>query len=346
MNNWEKIIEGYSKKPDNQTMKLITATVTSVTNNFYRADVRLITGQEISNLINQTPNKLYVGQNVEVGYRTTPEAGWIQIAHGEPDPMRQGGGGVEVETAVILNDDNMADWEVNEELMLDISAHDKLYYGGHQKMVVVQGHACRYSSSALDNTDALKFGTKLELDGWYREDGASAYVQRHYVIEMYVNDISTSTSSGVTSDRYVFGFTISRYVPNSSTPENVRAFYTGSVTNPTDAFIVMRVNSMSFAPEFTKTWSSTSQTVPTPYGYVQLNQMPIAVGVLTEASPTAVTYPAIYPNNSSNSTTVYLNVSGSSSYDQYRCVPLDGNAEKYFDMALTKRSEPTGGGNS
>lgn len=343
MNNWEKIIEGYSKKPDNQTMKLITATVTSVTNDFYRADVRLITGQEISNLINQTPNKLHVGQNVEVGYRTTPEAGWIQIAHGEPDPMRQGGGGVEVDTAVVFDEDNLHDWVASEELMANISANTKLLYGGHEKMVSIQGYACRYANAALDDDDADKFGTKIELDAWYREDAASAYVLRHYVIEMFVNEITTSTSGGVTSDNYRFGFTISRYVPNAATPETTRAFYTGAVTNPSDAFIVLRVTGMSFASEYSKAWSGTTQTVSTPYGYVQCNNLTVTVGTLTEASPTAVTFPSIYPSGSSSSTTVYLNVMGTAGNDQYRCVPLDSNAEKYFDMALTQRSEPTGG---
>ena len=272
--------------------------------------------------------------------------GKVELYLGDTKISGEEGGGVEVETAVILNNNNMADWEVDEELMLDISAHDKLYYGGHQKMVVVQGHTCRYAKSALDDTDALKFGTKLELDGWYREAAADTYVQRHYVIEMYVNDISTSTSGGVTSDRYTFGLTVSRYVPNSSTPENVKAFYTSTVVNPSDAFIVLSVNAMSFATDYTKAWGGTTQTVSTPYGYVQCNNLTITIGTLTKASPTAVTFPAIYPNGSSSPTTVYLNVNGTAGNDQYRCVPLGGNAEKYFDMALTKRSEPTGGGNS
>lgn len=323
------------------------AIVTAVQADFLRADVKLLgNGAEIKNMLNKTPGKLTVGQTVTVAYSTLPSSGVILFANGETDLIKKGGGGVEVDTAVILNDNNMADWEVDEELMLDISAHDKLYYGGHQKMVVVQGHACRYASSTLDNTDALKFGTKLEIDGWYREAAADTYVQRHYVIEMYVNDISTSTSGGVTSDRYVFGFTVSRYVPNSLTPENVRAFYTGNVTNPSDAFIVLRVGAMSFATEFSKAWSGTTRTVSTPYGYVQCNNLTITIGALTEASSTAVTYPSIYPNGSSSSTTVYLNVNGTAGNDQYRCVPLGGNAEKYFDMALSKRSEPTGGGNS
>ena len=259
-------------------------------------------------------------------------------------------GGVEVETAVILNSNNMSDWEVNEELMLDISTHDKLYYGGHQKMVVVQGHACHYHTYSynptLNDSDALKFGTKVELDGWYREDGASAYVLRHYVIEMYVNNMSVSSSGSGPYETYTFGFTVSRYVPGSSTPESVRAYYTSAVRDPSDAFIVLRVSAMSFASEFKKTWSNTSQTASTPYGHVQCNNLTIEIGALTAASPTAVTFPSIYPNGGSNSTTVYLNMSGTNSTEQYRCVPLSGNAEKYFDMALSKRSEPTGGGNS
>lgn len=346
MNNWEKIIEGYSKKPDNNSMKLITATVTSVTDDFYHADVKLITGQDISNLTNYSLNKLRVGQNVEVGYKTTPQAGWIQTAHGEPDPIRQGGGGVEVDTAVVYDEDDLHDWVATEELIEDISANTKLLYGGHQKTVAVQGYSCRYSTAALDDDDADNFGTKIELDAWYRADGASAYVLRHYVIELFVNEITTSTSGGVTSDRYVFGFTISRFVPNSSTAEATQAFRTANVTNPTDAFIVMQVNSMSFVTEFTKTWGGTVQTASTPYGYIQLNQMPITVGVLTAASPTAVTYPTIYPSGSSTSTTAFLNERGSTSNnDQYRCIPLESTAEKCFDLALTKRSEPTGGGN-
>lgn len=337
-------IEGCVAKQSGLTVT--PAQVTAVREDYLRADVKLLgNGAEIKGMLNKSAEKLTVGQTVTVAYSTLPSSGVILLANGEADLIKEGGG-VEVDTAVILNDNNMADWEVNEELMLDISAHDKLYYGGHQKMVVVQGHACRYSSSALDDTDALKFGTKLEFDGWYRANAASAYVLRHYVIEMYVNSISTSTSGGVTSDRYTFGFTVSRYVPNASTPEDVRAFYTEAVTNPSDAFIVLRVTSMSFASEFSSKWSTTTQTASTPYGYVQCNNLTITIGTLTKASPTAVTYPSIYPNNSSTSTTVYLNVNGTAGNDQYRCVPLGGNAEKYFDMALSKRSEPTGGGNS
>lgn len=269
--------------------------------------------------------------------------GKVELYLGDTKISGEEGGGVEVQTAVLLDAANVGDWVATQELMLDISANTKLLYGGHQKMVSIQGYACRYANAALDDDDADKFGTKIELDAWYRENSASAYVPRHYVIEMFVNEINTSTSGGVTSDNYRFGFTISRYVPNTTTPEDTRAFYTGTVTNPSDAFIVLRVSGMSFASEYTKAWGGTTQTASTPYGYVQCNNLTITIGTLTEASPTAVTFPSIYASNTSSSTTAYLNVNGTAGNDQYRCVPLDSNAEKYFDMALTQRSEPTGG---
>lgn len=320
------------------------AIVTAVQADFLRADVKLLgNGAEIKNMLNKTPGKLTVGQTVTVAYSTLPSSGVILFANGETDLIKEGGGGVQVENAVLLDSANLHDWVAVEELMTDISANTKLLYGGHQKMVSVQGYACRYANAALDDDDADKFGTKIELDAWYRENAASAYVLRHYVIEMFVNEVNTSTSSGVTYDQYRFGLTISRYVPNSTTAENTRAFYTSAVRNPSDAFIVLRVNSMSFASEYSKAWSGTTQTVSTPYGYIQCNNLTITVGTLTEASPTEVTFLSIYPSGSSSSTTVYLNVNGTAGNDQYRCVPLDGNAEKYFDMALYQRSEPTGG---
>ena len=343
MNNWEKIIEGYSKKPDNNSMKLITATVTSVTDDFYHADVKLITGQDISNLTNYSLNKLRVGQNVEVGYKTTPQAGWIQTAHGEPDPIRQGGGGVEVETAVVLDSDNIHDWVATEELIEDISANTKLLYSGNQKTVAVQGYVCRFGNAALDNNDADNFGTKIELDSWYRESGGM-YSLKHYIIELFVNQISTSTSGGVTSYNYTFGFTVTRYPQNSQTAEAVDTYTTVAVTNPSDAFLVLRVSGMSFATSFSTTWGNVTDSVSTPYGYVVCNNLNIQVGVLTSSSPTAVTFPNLY-RGSTTVSYVYLNGT-SQNNEAYRCVELNSNAEKCFDMGLTVRSEPVTGGGS
>lgn len=335
MNNWERIIEGYSKKPDNQTMKLITATVTSVTNDFYRADVRLITGQEISNLINQTPNKLHVGQNVEVGYRTTPEAGWIQIAHGEPDPMRQGGGGVQVETAAVLDANNVHQWTAEQELILDINPDTKLLYGGNQKTVALQGYCCRYTTAQLDSSNADLFGSKIEIDSWYRE-ASTTFSLKHYVIELYVNERSGSS--------YTFGLTVSRYAQNSQIAEVVGGYTTTAVSNPTDAFVLLQVTGVSFASDFSTSWGGITDTVSTPYGYVQCDKLRIQVGTLTASSPDTVTFPSLY-SGSTVINNLYLNGTGTVlSSEAYRCVPIESLAEKCFDLALTQRSEPIGGG--
>ena len=102
------------------------------------------------------------------------------------EPIKFGDGGWEVDTAVVLDSANIHDWVATQELIEDISANTKLYYGGNQKTVVVQGYVCRFGSSTLDDDDADNFGTKIELDSYYRESGGT-YSLKHYVIEPFVN---------------------------------------------------------------------------------------------------------------------------------------------------------------
>ena len=319
------------------------ATVTAVREDYLRADVKLLgNGAEIKGMLNKSAEKLTVGQTVTVAYSTLPSSGVILLANGEADLIREGGG-VEVDSAVVFDEDNLHDWVADEELMLDISANTKLYYGGDQKLAVLQGYVCRSGVAALDNNDADNFGTKIELDSWYRESGGT-YSLKHYVIELFVNEIRSSTSGGVTSYRYTFGFTVARYAQNSQTAEAVNTYTTVEVTNPSDAFLVLRVSSMSFATSFSTTWGNVTDSVSTPYGYVVCNYLEIQVGVLTADSPTAVTFPILF-RGSTTVSHVYLNGT-SQSAETYRCVPLSSDAEKCFDMGLTVRSEPvTGGGN-
>ena len=93
MDNWEKIIRSCGQT-DNKTLKLIDATVLAVNSHsslFESATVRLITGQVIKDLINASGNKIFVGQSVKVGYKTTPDAGWIHLVNGEINPIRLAG---------------------------------------------------------------------------------------------------------------------------------------------------------------------------------------------------------------------------------------------------------------
>ena len=311
------------------------AVVTAVQEDYLRADVKLLgNGAEIKGMLNKSPGKLTVGQTVTVAYETLPSSGVILIANGETDPLSEGGGW-DVDTAVLLDSANIHDWVAVEELMADISANTKLYYGGTQRLVSLQGYASRYSNKTIRYDDVDKFGTKIELDCWYRTSG-SAYSSKHYVIELFVNAKSPRSQGG---ENLTFGFTITRYAQGSTTAESVRTFTTYSnVANPLDAFLVLQVSSMSFATSFTTTWSG-AQTVQTPYGYVVCNNLRIQLGVLTEASPTTVTYPTL-ASGSSSVNDIYLE----SSNNQYRCVPMDSIEEKYFDLGLTKRSEPQEGG--
>lgn len=352
MNNWEKIIEGYSKKPDNQTMKLITATVTSVTNDFYRADVRLITGQEISNLINQTPNKLHVGQNVEVGYRTTPEAGWIQIAHGEPDPMRQGGGGVQVENAVLYDANNLHEYTVDNELMTDISANTKLYYGASGRMIVAQGMLLYQGSSSLSGDNFTN-----ALDDLLTEN--SAYIAPEYrgiISYRYSSNVAYRLETDVkvyleqvdypsgNNNRARMWFKIaattketnlSTSTETTSTSTATVNFYTDNLSDITEYGLVLV--SATFGEH-----SPVTQLEPyIPNGYVGVNSTSTGVRAMlvyknddTTVNKWNARYDGTIASSGGSSTYTSINVGA--------LMPISAN-ETILALGATKRTEPQGG---
>lgn len=312
------------------------AIVTAVQADFLRADVKLLgNGAEIKNMLNKTPGKLTVGQTVTVAYSTLPSSGVILFANGETDLIKKGGGGVQIETAAVLDANNVHQWTAEQELMLDINPDTKLLYGGNQKTVALQGYCCRYTTAQLDSSNADLFGSKIEIDSWYRE-ASTTFSLKHYVIELYVNERSGSS--------YTFGLTVSRYAQNSQIAEVVGRYTTTAVSNPTDAFVLLQVTGVSFASEFSTSWGGITDTVSTPYGYVQCNNLRIQVGVITASSPDTVTFPSLYSGGTVLNY-LYLNGTGTVvSYEAYRCVPIESLAEKCFNLALTQRSEPIGGG--
>jgi hypothetical protein len=115
------------------------AVITAVQEDYLRADVKLLgNGAEIKGMLNKSPGKLTVGQTVTVAYETLPSSGVILIANGETDPLSEGGGW-EVENAVLYDAANLHEYTVDTELMTDISANTKLYYGADNRMIVAQG---------------------------------------------------------------------------------------------------------------------------------------------------------------------------------------------------------------
>lgn len=129
MDNWQKIIQGYSKQSDQDTVKYLDAVVTSVREDYLRADVKFITGQTVSSMLNKSLEKLTVGQQVKVGYLTVPSKGWIALTNGEADPIREGGG-VEIDNAAIITPAQASSLIVDEEVIyVDTHIPARVVYG-------------------------------------------------------------------------------------------------------------------------------------------------------------------------------------------------------------------------
>ena len=353
MNNWEKIIEGYSKKPDNNSMKLITATVTSVTDDFYHADVKLITGQDISNLTNYSLNKLRVGQNVEVGYKTTPQAGWIQTAHGEPDPIRQGGGGVEVTNAALFDEDNLHDYVTTTELMMDISANTKLYYGANNRMIVAQGIPCYLGSFTASDFTA-------KLDSLLTANSA-------YISPEYTGLISYSYASNVVY-KYEVDIKVYPYQVNVESSNRWRWWWmtktTIKETNMSTSAVTTNTYTQTHGNQYFSNFDDITEygllltssyfgagspnallDSYIPNGYIGSNK-----NINSSSAPSATSHVRaliVFKNATQNAWCVDYqgNVQLSGQYNNRAgaYMPLTA-AETCFALGITQRSEPSGGG--
>ncbi len=168
------------------------ATVTAVREDYLRADVKLLgNGSEIKGMLNKTAEKLTVGQTVTVAYSTLPSSGVILLANGEADLIRQGGGGVEVTNAALFDEDNLHDYVTDEELMMDISANTKLYYGADNRMIVAQGIPC-YLGSFTASDFTAKLDSLLTANSAYISPEYTGLISYRYasgVVYKYEVDI-------------------------------------------------------------------------------------------------------------------------------------------------------------
>lgn len=252
------------------------------------------------------------------------------------DTKISGSGGWEVDTAAVLDANNVHQWLAQEELMADVNPATKLLYGGRPLMAIVQGNACAWYNSQATSTLPLDiaeyFGTKVEFDVMWRETKDDPYVPRHIVAEMVVNSKSYSTSSGVTYSAYVFGLTVSRYAPGSAVAENVIT-RTRSANKAIDAFIVPIISGVSAATTYTNTWNSVTESTSTPHGYVEGNKLSLRMGYISSDTPDVITLRSWQSGSNDSNPTIG---------GEHRCVPLSSEAEKYFDLSISKRSEPRG----
>lgn len=173
MDNLGKIIKGYidnDKSQDHISLKYMDAVVTSVREDFLRADIKFVTGQTIKNMLNKSGDELVAGQGVKIGYQTSPSKGWIAMAYGESKPLGGGGAGINVESAAIVTDEQ--DFIINREIMIDYSPATKVYYGSSPSFIIVNGMYVYYGDS-LTNTSAQTdviahtelFGSGIVLKG-------------------------------------------------------------------------------------------------------------------------------------------------------------------------------------
>lgn len=309
-------------------VQYVPATVTAVRADYLRADVKLRSGgAELKGMLNKSGEKLKVGQDVKVAYLTLPSAGWIALTGGEADPIKEGGGWV-VDTAAVFDADNLHQWVADEELMADINAQTKLYYGSHARIIPIQGYACRFgSSTTLTYADSTYFGTEINMKMQWRSGSGSSFTEDYVHITLAVNSLTALAESGdVVGYRYV-------YSVRFELPNGVIETYTSApFDRPDDVFLVPTISSVSGDTSYSSRWGTTD-TVETPYGYTQCTNITIMLGVVTGDVLTLSSL-----RTSSGGTTVWI--CGRQTGRTYSCVPLEDLAEKYYDLGVTKRSKP------
>lgn len=212
MDNLGKIIKGYidnDKSQDHISLKYMDAVVTSVREDFLRADVRFVTGQTIKNMLNKSGDELVVGQGVKIGYQTSPSKGWIAMAYGESKPLGGGGAGVNVESAAIVTDEQ--DFIINREVMIDYSPATKVYYGSSSSFFILNGNYAYFSNSLIRDDSSGKsnviahseyFGGGITLRGVAYDPALTGNEYSVVDITLTTRIESMQYSSGGTSPYY------------------------------------------------------------------------------------------------------------------------------------------------
>lgn len=153
-NTWINIIKSCIKDESRRqpTGKFINAKIVNVREDFLRADVKFETGQTVKNMLNKTSEKLSVGQDVRIQYVTTPSKGWIDTTMGEAEPLKQGGGGVEIDNAAIVTPEQAQKLIAEEEILyVDEATPAKVVFGRMGNWFYCNGYPVWYMLNDLYN---------------------------------------------------------------------------------------------------------------------------------------------------------------------------------------------------
>lgn len=334
------------------------AIVTAVQADFLRADVKLLgNGAEIKNMLNKTPGKLTVGQTVTVAYSTLPSSGVILFANGETDLIKKGGGGVQVENAVLYDAANLHEYTVDNELMTDISANTKLYYGASGRMIVAQGMLFYQGSNLLNREnftnalDDLLTENSAYIAPEYR--GIISYKYENHIayrvetdVKVYPNQVTYPVSTSNTRASISFSLATITKTTNLSTSVTTTTTNSVSVGSQFDNLSdVTEYGLVLVSDRFGEYSPVTELESYIPNGYVGTNSTSSDIGVMAML---------VFKNDNASVNKwnarydgVIMPTGGIMTYRSIKVgyvMPISAN-ETILALGATKRTEPQGGGN-
>lgn len=297
------------------------------------SSIRITTAKEYNSMSRRNPRTVhYVDQG----------DGTYKAYIGNKPIVFSGGGGVMVESAALLSDNNFNSFVIAKELMLEIDGHTKLYYGQPPAFVVVNGQYCLMSADqpshiyseangeykeifdkAFENEGL--FGTSCKFVGVYNNSE-----QANYEFEAELNIASYDRPAYEEQDlRLIYGLTRRRKRSDEADYEYDIATSEYKGTAPKDVILVPMIQTISTNEIFG------DNAAPTPYGYSLCN----SVYLLAVVKGQNDTYTVLFAS------TIYQwrnIISGNNAILDSSCISLKSEAEKHFDLGVSKRSEYTG----
>lgn len=268
-----------------------------------------------------------------------------------------GGGGstTTVGNAAVMSTD-FSDFNVTEQLMLDITPNTTLYYGASPSFMVIQGHYCllcstsnivQYSNGVwtIGQTAGLyeriiankaKFGSQIgnaSGGGWLSGYDTTVLYPSRYIYEtLEIYQISTTTA-GNTYTAYFRLYWANTTAPSGDWWESTmswgsftRAQYSISLKAANNTNYMTTLNDVFIVPVLSQfTNDSTIGTLKTPYGYANI------AGYLIFSSEDGTHYGVVW----------YPVTSGDTAIARAPCV---SEAEQCFALGISQRTEPVVGG--
>ena len=334
----------------------VSGVITSVSEDMFRADIKLEQDQVLKNMLNKSGEELEVGDTVWVEYFTYPSSGWIARRNGKPKPMGGGGSTTTVSNAAVMSTD-FSDFNVTEQLMLDITPNTTLYYGASPSFMVIQGHYCLLCSTSnivqysneqwtIGQTAGLyeriiankaKFGSQIgnaSGGGWLSGYNTSvAYPSRYIYETLEIYQISTTTA-GNTYTAYLRLYWANTNAPSGNWWESTMSWgsftkqqYSISLKAADNTNYMTTLSDVFIVPVLSQyTNDAIIGTLKTPYGYANV------AGYLIFSSADGTHYGVVWYPLSSGDTAIAR-------------APCVSDAEQCFALGISKRTEPvTGGG--